>query len=1217
MSKKLKIAGVVAWSGLIAGTAQPTLAQITPDTTLGIEESVVTPNVTIKGLPADLIEGGTQREANLFHSFSELNVQQQQRVYFANPIGIENIFSRITGNDVSDILGTLGVNGGANLYLLNPNGIIFGSNAKLDVAGSFTASTANSIVFGDGMEFSATNPQVPPLLTINVTPGLQYGQFNKEGAIANTGNLATGQDLTLAAGNLNLQGSLQAGRNLTLQGADTVQIRDTTTHPFIASAGNQLLVEGIKGIDILALNYPSSGLFSGGDLVLRSGNTVRGDAHYTTGGNFRLEQLDGTPGVLKSPTDPVIRASGDVILGGYQGASLHILAGGSVTILGGVIIGIPDPINGLVETITLSDDTTVSINGKTQPTLDIRAGTTAVGSPSIIDTPPVPSTLTTLPPLDTSIPTSADITIGGIVNQGGVVFLTNQYQPNLSLPGGTITVNSLTTVPGVTGAITTANPMGNGGSVTIDSRGSIALNDLVNTSGLGQAGDIRLLANGDITTSDIYSVGVLGGTINLTSNGTLSLDNSLILSASLLPFSPLPIRGGDINVKTESLSLTNAARLIVGTFGAAQGGNLNVRASESIQLSGTQADSKLLDTLLTAIPPLSDFLATLPPEAVKTLINAPGSPINSPATSLLSITAGTGTGGDVTVQTGRMTILDGSEISAYSFAQGLGGNVTVKASEAIELIGTTPLNIPGGLYTQSYGAGDAGDISIDTGRLAIRDGSGISTSTFSQSRGGDLIVNAADSVELSGTTPDEQYPSLLGAGTRSSGDAGNLTVTTRRLILRNGAAVGTTSFSEGNAGNLTVNASESVELMGVSAVNGIPGGLSTDTTETGNGGILTINTKRLSVRDGSIVSASTFGSGEAGSLFVNASESVELSGTSAAGIPSGLYSQGFAAGDGNNLAVETQQLTVKNGARITVSTGTTEDDLVRFTSGNYDFGAGLRLTFADEATGDAGTMRIAANSIRLDNGGALIAKTVSGEGGEIMLNAQDFIEMRRNSLISAEASGGEGNGGNITIDTEFLVAVSEENSDIVADAFGGDGGNIDITAQSIFGLEFRPQRTPKSDITASSRFGLNGNVTLNTPDVDPSSGLTQLPSEPIDVEGLVDRTCQADAQQNASEFVVTGRGGLPQQPTQPLVSEATIADWVPLESEISDSEALLRSANPSETPAMILADSSPVKPIVEAQGWMVDDKGNVILTASAPDLTPQDPQFNPSSCRRS
>ncbi|MFB8789691.1 MAG: filamentous hemagglutinin N-terminal domain-containing protein [Potamolinea sp.] len=190
-------------SGAIVIESDSAFAQITPDTTLDPDKSLVTPNTNIGGSPANIIDGGARRGVNLFHSFLEFNVSDGQRVSFASPVGIENILSRVTGNNPSNILGTLGVNGGANLFLLNPNGIIFGPNAKLDIAGSFLATTANSLVFKNNSEFSAKNPQTPPLLTINLRPGLQYGA-NQSGTISNTGNLAVGGNLTLAAGNLDL-----------------------------------------------------------------------------------------------------------------------------------------------------------------------------------------------------------------------------------------------------------------------------------------------------------------------------------------------------------------------------------------------------------------------------------------------------------------------------------------------------------------------------------------------------------------------------------------------------------------------------------------------------------------------------------------------------------------------------------------------------------------------------------------------------------------------------------------------------------------------------------------------------------------------------------------------------------------------------------------------------------------------------------------------------
>jgi filamentous hemagglutinin family protein len=147
-------------------------AQIVPDATLGSEGSQVTPNANIRGLPGDRIDGGAVWGSNLFHSFSQFNVNNGQRVYFGNPAGIANIFSRVTGSNISNILGTLGVDGAANLFVINPHGIFFGSNARLDIQGSFVATTGDRFIFPNGTEFSASNPQAPPVLTMSVPVGV-------------------------------------------------------------------------------------------------------------------------------------------------------------------------------------------------------------------------------------------------------------------------------------------------------------------------------------------------------------------------------------------------------------------------------------------------------------------------------------------------------------------------------------------------------------------------------------------------------------------------------------------------------------------------------------------------------------------------------------------------------------------------------------------------------------------------------------------------------------------------------------------------------------------------------------------------------------------------------------------------------------------------------------------------------------------------------------
>jgi len=537
----------------------PALAQLIPDNSLGTESSVVNLDRLVDGLPADLIEGGAARGGNLFHSFQEFNVATGQSVYFANPIDIENILTRVTGGNLSNIDGLLGVAGAANLFLLNPNGVIFGPNARLDINGSFLTSTGSSFTFADGSEFSAT-PTGEELLSVSVPLGVQFN--NPQGDITSAGTLSTGQDLTLLGNTVNLAGQVSAGHDLTLRAADTVQIRDGAAQPFVAAARNDLLVQGNQAVDIFALNHADSGLQAGGDLTLRSPTPVIGDARYQSGGNFRIEQLDESLGTLISPNDPVIRAAGDVAFDSYEGASLHILAGGSVTVPGAIEITGADPANGLVETVTLSDGSTVDINGQATPTLDIRAGTLAVNPTGAVgDTagfvPEVPETMAGA--------ISADITIGSIRNEGGTVFLTNQYQPNLALVGGDIQVGAIAT-SAVGKADATTSPLTQlqvqGGGVVIDSRQGIQTGNVdtfadayVNGSGVNEIGDTNVQATGGairfnaqdaITTENLNSSVFADATLNVNANQLMDADGNLSVIGGTVGNVTVSGTGGEI-----------------------------------------------------------------------------------------------------------------------------------------------------------------------------------------------------------------------------------------------------------------------------------------------------------------------------------------------------------------------------------------------------------------------------------------------------------------------------------------------------------------------------------------------------------------------------------------------------------------------------------------------------------------------------------------------
>jgi large exoprotein involved in heme utilization and adhesion len=598
---------------------------------------------------------------------------------------------------------------------------------------------------------------------------------------------------------------------------------------------------------------------------------------------------------------------------------------------------------------------------------------------------------------------------------------------------------------------------------------------------------------------------------------------------------------------------------------------------------------------------------------------------------IVADTLGSENGGGIFLGASQLIVRDGSGVSAGTGGTGQGGTLTVNASDSVEVSGTTPDGkSPSGLGTNTIGAGAAGNLNITTRQLIVRDGAVVSADTKGKGAGGNLTVTASDSAELIGTTANSQFPSGLFARTSGDGAAGDLTIATGRLIVRNGATASASTSGSGNAGDLVVHASEAVEIRGTSA-NGMPSGLSTQVNPgaEGDGGNLTIQTGQLTIEDGAQVSAATLGKGQGGTLSVSASEFVELIGTSAKGIPSRLTSQTESPKAAGDLRIDTGQLIVRDGAQVeagtfaqgqggTLSVNASKSVEVIGTSANGKTPSGLfvetsgagtagnlridtrHLIVQDEAvisvnsvgTGRAGNLEVTVGSVSLENQGFIAATTLSGDGGNIILQVNDLILMRQGSEISTTAGTAQtgGNGGNITINADFIVAVPKEDSDISADAFTGRGGNIDITSQGIYGIEFRPENTPLSDITASSQFGVNGVVEINTPDVDPTRGLANLPDDPVNnVE--VAQGCEAGGKQASIGFFNTGRGGLAPNPYEPI-SSSNIWEDVPPPTQ--------RTASSASTASASASPATPPKKIVEAQGWIINEKGEVVLVAEVP-----------------
>jgi filamentous hemagglutinin family protein len=822
-------------------------SQVTADGTLST-------TVTTNDEQNFIVNEGEQAGNNLFHSFQEFSVPTNGSVSFNNSSAIANIISRVTGLSPSEINGLIRANGSANLFLINPQGIIFGEGASLDIGGSFVASTAESLVFGDGTKFSAKNNHAKPLLTVSMPIGLQFGQ-----------NPAT--------------------------------------------------------------------------IVDRSQFSISNPSDPTGQNTLKV-------GLSVQPAKTLALVGGDVILDG-----------GSIT-----------------------------------------------------------------------------------------------------APSGRIEIGSV-------------------GSNNFVSLNADAKGWELSYKSIDRLQDIRL---DNLASADVSGEG-----------------------------------GGDISLRGRRISILGGSGISADTFGSINGGTINVKASELLEIQGSDGSNRVRDPLLARI---GIFM-----------------PISSRITAR---TFGQGNGGDIEILTQKLSLLDGARIELQTIENpidptqliGRGGNLSIQA-ESIDLKGTRPL----------LGIADSANNII------------LSTLTLEQ----------AIQINLS---------SQISSASISNSSSGNIEISTNTLKIEDGSVIGTSPFRSGNGGDIKIHATKSSEILGISTQSGIANSVITaNTFARGNAGNIQITTSQLTLKDGGAIITSTSSTGRGGNITINAS-AIDITGISNnARNPFTLNSETLGEGNAGNIFIDTENLNIRDGATLTV----------RGTS-----------------SGSPGNLEVFANSLKLDDRANITATTASGQGGDIKLEIDELLQLGNNSSISALAEG-NGNGGNIKINSGFIIAFPRENSDIIASSNSGNGGRIDITTKGIFGIEQRDRTTSLSDITASSEFGIDGIVKINTPEVNPSQKLSKLPTEVIDATQIIEQNLCAVGLDNA--FIITGRGGLPSSPDRVLRDDYIWEDWR-LEDSTGVGESNLRIREKSLN---LQTKTIFPLPIIEAQGWIVNSDGKIILTAETFAIEPK------------
>jgi filamentous hemagglutinin family protein len=424
-------------------------------------------------------------------------------------------------------------------------------------------------------------------------------------------------------------------------------------------------------------------------------------------------------------------------------------------------------------------------------------------------------------------------------------------------------------------------------------------------------------------------------------------------------------------------------------------------------------------------------------------------------------------GGSIGVNGANVKLTDGSVLLNQNNGSVSSGNINVNASESLILIGAAQDQTVSSIVSETLNDGDAANIQVTAKNLLLQDGGNIVSTTFGIGKGGEIDINASDSIQLL-RTPDgfiERAPSRIASPNYNTGDSGGISISTSSLKASNGSSIATGgALGSGNGGSIDIQAS-SIKLDGLTEKDGLFTTIISAAFGTGNAGNLTIDTSTLKLTNGATVSTDSRNIGTAGNVTINASESIEISGSDP---------------NTNNLSAVSSSVTLEENEvfqqslDVPLSPGGNAGG-VTINTPVLNVNSGGEVSVKNQGTGNAGTLSIDSDSINLDNIGSITAKTASGQGGNITIDTES-LQIHEGSKITARAQN-NGDGGNITINTNTLIA--KKNTQVTANAFNGRGGNLEINAEGLFLFD-----SPQNIFSASSELGIDGTIKINAPDLD-------------------------------------------------------------------------------------------------------------------------------------